>query len=71
MDSLQVYPISQANSGQRSGRAGRTGAGTAYRMYTLTQYKNEMLFMTVPEIQDCVYIHVFIRFKCKYLAHSC
>ena len=31
MDSLQVYPISQANAGQRSGRAGRTGPGTAYR----------------------------------------
>ena len=27
MDSLQVYPISQANANQRSGRAGRTGAG--------------------------------------------
>ena len=51
MDSLQVYPISQANAGQRSGRAGRTGPGTAYRLYTLTQYKNEMLPMTVPEIQ--------------------
>lgn len=51
MDSLQVYPISQANAGQRSGRAGRTGPGTAYRLYTLTQFKNEMLPMTVPEIQ--------------------
>ena len=51
-----VYPISRANSGQRSGRAGRTGPGTAYRMYTLTQYKNEMLPMTVPEIQDSFYI---------------
>ena len=51
-----VYPISRANSGQRSGRAGRTGPGTAYRMYTLTQYKNEMLAMTVPEIQDSFYI---------------
>jgi len=27
MDALQVYPISQANANQRSGRAGRTGAG--------------------------------------------
>jgi pre-mRNA-splicing factor ATP-dependent RNA helicase DHX38/PRP16 len=27
MDALQVTPISQANANQRSGRAGRTGAG--------------------------------------------
>lgn len=27
MDALQITPISQANAGQRSGRAGRTGPG--------------------------------------------
>ncbi len=27
MDSLLIYPISQANANQRSGRAGRTGPG--------------------------------------------
>jgi pre-mRNA-splicing factor ATP-dependent RNA helicase DHX38/PRP16 len=32
MDSLQVTPISQANAGQRSGRAGRTGPGQCYRL---------------------------------------
>ena len=31
MDALSIFPISQANSNQRSGRAGRTGPGTAYR----------------------------------------
>lgn len=31
MDALQVYPISQANANQRSGRAGRTGPGQCYR----------------------------------------
>lgn len=31
MDALQIYPISQANANQRSGRAGRTGPGQAYR----------------------------------------
>ena len=34
MDTLQVVPISLANADQRSGRAGRTGAGIAYRLYT-------------------------------------
>lgn len=60
MDSLQVYPISQANAGQRSGRAGRTGPGTAYRLYTLTQYKNEMLPMTVPEIQVTLVLQTWV-----------
>lgn len=51
MDSLNVTPISQANANQRAGRAGRTGPGYAYRMYTETSYDDEMLSSTVPEIQ--------------------
>lgn len=51
MDALQIYPVSQANANQRSGRAGRTGPGIAYRLYTENQYRNEMLKATVPEIQ--------------------
>ncbi|KAH8315474.1 hypothetical protein KR074_003725 [Drosophila pseudoananassae] len=51
MDALQIYPISQANANQRSGRAGRTGPGQAYRLYTQRQYKDELLALTVPEIQ--------------------
>ncbi|KAJ8932077.1 hypothetical protein NQ314_014979 [Rhamnusium bicolor] len=51
MDALQIYPISQANSNQRSGRAGRTGPGQAFRLYTERQYKDELLITTVPEIQ--------------------
>jgi ATP-dependent RNA helicase DHX8/PRP22 len=34
MDSLVVTPISQAAAQQRSGRAGRTGPGKCYRLYT-------------------------------------
>ena len=30
MDALSVFPISQANANQRSGRAGRTEAGYIY-----------------------------------------
>merc|ERR1719187_1330285 len=48
MDALQVTPISKANANQRSGRAGRTTHGTAYRLYTHTQFHTEMLEMTVP-----------------------
>ena len=51
MDALQIYPISQANANQRSGRAGRTGPGQAFRLYTERQYKDDLLPLTVPEIQ--------------------
>lgn len=51
MDSLQITPISQANANQRSGRAGRTGPGKAYRLYTEAAYKNELYIQTIPEIQ--------------------
>ena len=51
MDSLQVVPISQAQANQRKGRAGRTGPGKCYRLYTEAAYRNEMHPTTVPEIQ--------------------
>lgn len=51
MDALQVFPISQANANQRSGRAGRTNPGTCYRLYTENAFKYEMLSNTIPEIQ--------------------
>ena len=34
IDSLLLSQISQAEADQRSGRAGRTGPGIAYRLYT-------------------------------------
>jgi pre-mRNA-splicing factor ATP-dependent RNA helicase DHX38/PRP16 len=34
MDALQITPISQANANQRAGRAGRTGPGFCYRLYS-------------------------------------
>lgn len=34
MDALQITPISQANANQRAGRAGRTGPGHCYRLYS-------------------------------------
>ena len=42
MDSLVVTPISQASARQRAGRAGRTGPGKCYRLYTEVAYKNEV-----------------------------
>lgn len=51
MDSLVISPISQAQANQRAGRAGRTGPGTCYRLYTEQAYQSEMLPNTIPEIQ--------------------
>ena len=58
-----MYPISQANANQRSGRAGRTGPGSAFRLYTETQYRNEMLVGTVPEIQRTNLANVVLTLK--------
>ncbi|KAK3591983.1 hypothetical protein CHS0354_031490 [Potamilus streckersoni] len=51
MDQLIVTPISQAQAKQRTGRAGRTGPGKCYRLYTERAYRDEMLPTNVPEIQ--------------------
>ena len=52
MDSLVVAPISQASApGSGAGRAGRTGPGKCFRLYTESAYKTEMLATSVPEIQ--------------------
>ncbi|KAJ1643873.1 DEAH-box ATP-dependent RNA helicase prp22 [Coemansia erecta] len=51
MDQLVVMPISQAQANQRKGRAGRTGPGKCYRLYTEAAFRNEMLPNSVPEIQ--------------------
>ncbi|SCU80181.1 LADA_0B05512g1_1 [Lachancea dasiensis] len=51
MEQLVVSPISQAQANQRKGRAGRTGAGKCYRLYTESAFLNEMTPNTIPEIQ--------------------
>lgn len=63
MDALQVTPISQANSNQRSGRAGRTGPGTCYRLYTHEMFRAEMLENNVPEIQRTNLANVVLLLK--------
>nr|XP_057921814.1 ATP-dependent RNA helicase DHX8-like isoform X1 [Doryrhamphus excisus] len=51
IDQLVVTPISQAQAKQRAGRAGRTGPGKCYRLFTERAYRDEMLTTNVPEIQ--------------------
>ncbi len=46
-----MTPESQANARQRAGRAGRTGPGVCWRLFTEIAYNFEMLHNTIPEIQ--------------------
>ncbi|KAG0702731.1 P-loop containing nucleoside triphosphate hydrolase protein [Suillus ampliporus] len=63
MDSLVVMPISQAQARQRSGRAGRTGPGKCYRLYTEAAYRNEMLPSSIPDIQRTNLAHTILILK--------
>jgi pre-mRNA-splicing factor ATP-dependent RNA helicase DHX15/PRP43 len=50
VESLLVSPISRASSRQRSGRAGRTRPGKAFRLFTEQTFKSELQEQTYPEI---------------------
>ncbi|KOS20551.1 Pre-mRNA-splicing factor ATP-dependent RNA helicase prp22 [Escovopsis weberi] len=63
MDSLVVTPISQAQANQRAGRAGRTGPGKTFRLYTEAAYQSEMLPTSVPEIQRQNLAHTILMLK--------
>lgn len=63
MDSLVVVPCSQASARQRAGRAGRTGPGKCYRLYTEAAFRNEMLPTTIPEIQRTNLGHTVLQLK--------
>ncbi|KAL7556461.1 hypothetical protein ACA910_021035 [Epithemia clementina (nom. ined.)] len=63
MDALLVTPISKANANQRSGRAGRTGPGYCFRLYTDRQFRDELLESAVPEIQRTNLSNVVLLLK--------
>ncbi|KAG1749743.1 P-loop containing nucleoside triphosphate hydrolase protein [Suillus paluster] len=48
---------------QRSGRAGRTGPGKCYRLYTEAAYRNEMLPSSIPDIQRTNLAHTILLLK--------
>jgi pre-mRNA-splicing factor ATP-dependent RNA helicase DHX15/PRP43 len=50
VESLLVSPISRASAAQRSGRAGRTRPGKAFRLYTEKSFQKDLQEQTYPEI---------------------
>lgn len=63
MDALLVTPISKANAKQRQGRAGRTGKGHCFRLYTEHQFRTELMENTVPELQRTNLSNVVLLLK--------
>lgn len=62
MESLLVVPVSKTASLQRAGRAGRTGPGQCYRLYS-SECFDTMLDETVPEIQRTSLAHTVLYLK--------
>jgi pre-mRNA-splicing factor ATP-dependent RNA helicase DHX16 len=50
VSSLVVVPCSRASANQRAGRAGRTGPGACFRLFTKYSFYNDMDASTMPEI---------------------
>ena len=63
MDALQITPISQANANQRAGRAGRTGPGQCYRLYSAHIFREELFENNIPEIQRTNLCNVVLLLK--------
>lgn len=63
VEQLKVVPISQAQAKQRSGRAGRTGPGKCYRIYTEEQYVKDFSPETVPDIMRANLFSVTLQLK--------
>ncbi|KAH3685556.1 hypothetical protein WICPIJ_003482, partial [Wickerhamomyces pijperi] len=51
IQSFEINWVSKASAGQRSGRAGRTGPGHCYRLYSSAVYENDFTTFAKPEIQ--------------------
>lgn len=73
MESLVVTPASRASATQRAGRAGRTGPGKCFRLFTQWAFYNEMDENTTPEIQRInlgnVVLMLKVNWSVKLLLH--
>eukprot|EP01028_Stygiella_incarcerata_P000182 TRINITY_DN1027_c0_g2_i1.p1 TRINITY_DN1027_c0_g2~~TRINITY_DN1027_c0_g2_i1.p1 ORF type:complete len:1491 (-),score=547.01 TRINITY_DN1027_c0_g2_i1:4827-9299(-) len=65
--SFHVEWISQASADQRAGRAGRTGPGMCFRMYTASVYGNVFQPFARPEIQRSPLEGVVLNMKSMHI----
>jgi pre-mRNA-splicing factor ATP-dependent RNA helicase DHX16 len=63
IESLQVVPTSKAGAQQRAGRAGRTGPGKCFRLFTPWSFEHELPDDNVPEIQRTNLASVVLMLK--------
>lgn len=64
VSSFIVTFTSKASANQRAGRAGRTGPGHCYRLYSSAVYNDEFVDFTVPDIQKKPVEDLMLQMKC-------
>lgn len=69
VQSFQIGWISKASASQRAGRAGRTGPGHCYRLYSSAVYERDFLEHTEPEILRMPVEGVVLQLKSMDLQH--
>ena len=69
VQSFQVGWISKASADQRAGRAGRTGPGHCYRLYSSAVYERDFVEHTKPEILRMPVEGVVLQLKSMDLQH--
>lgn len=69
VQSFQVGWISKASASQRAGRAGRTGPGHCYRLYSSAVYERDFVEHTKPEILRMPVEGVVLQLKSMNLQH--
>lgn len=63
VQSFEISWISKASAEQRAGRAGRTGAGHCYRLYSSAVYERDFVQHTLPEIVRTPIENVVLQLK--------
>ncbi|KAF9312627.1 putative ATP-dependent RNA helicase DHR1 [Podila horticola] len=67
IQTFQVGWTSKASATQRAGRAGRTGHGHCYRLYSSAVYENEFVTASEAEIQKMPIDGVVLQMKSMYI----
>ena len=63
VQSFEIDWVSKASAGQRSGRAGRTGPGHCYRLYSSAVFERDFLQFSHPEILRTPVENVVLQMK--------